>query len=198
MGALSRRKTSYYLDPPKETKTPQEPVTLQTSADVEQLLKQQADVFQKQIRDLQKSIQQRPIQQRPIQRPIVRKSPGKPIQLNLPRRVVQDHQDPDYDDGYVEHDVGFDPGAPVWDDQSYLDDIDLIMGRGTSKRLVKQLQKAKDKRDDLDLARAMRNLDLNDDAMDIDNNVASFEDLKFVPDEEGGFRICVVRSAKKK
>ncbi|PKY59353.1 hypothetical protein RhiirA4_430344 [Rhizophagus irregularis] len=54
MGALSRRKTSYYLDPPKETKTPQEPVTLQTSADVEQLLKQQADVFQKQIRDLQK------------------------------------------------------------------------------------------------------------------------------------------------
>ena len=79
---------------------------------------------------------------------------------------------------------------------SYLDDIDLIMGRGTSKRLVKQLQKAKDRRDDQDLARAMRNLDLNDDAMDIDT--ASFEDLKFVPDEEGGFRICAVRSAKKK
>ncbi|GBC31789.1 hypothetical protein GLOIN_2v1781358 [Rhizophagus irregularis DAOM 181602=DAOM 197198] len=40
--------------------------------------------------------------------------------------------------------------------------------RGMSKILTKQLQKAKDKRDDLDLARAMRNLDLNDDAMDID------------------------------
>ncbi|GET51310.1 hypothetical protein GLOIN_2v1781358 [Rhizophagus irregularis DAOM 181602=DAOM 197198] len=44
--------------------------------------------------------------------------------------------------------------------------------RGTSKILTKQLQKAKDRRDDLDLARAMRNLDLNDDAMDIDT--ASF------------------------
>ena len=72
------------------------------------------------------------------------------------------------------------------------------MGRGTSKRLVKQLQKAKDRRDDLDLARAMKNLDLNDDAMDIDNNVASFDDLNIVPNEEGGYRICVVRSTKKK
>ena len=71
------------------------------------------------------------------------------------------------------------------------------MGRGTSKRLVKQLQKAKDRRDDLDWARAMKNLDLNDDAMDIDT--ASFDDLKIVPDEEsGGYRITVVRSAKKK
>ncbi|CAB4408486.1 unnamed protein product [Rhizophagus irregularis] len=31
-----------------------------------------------------------------------------------PRRVVQDHQDPDYDDGYVDPDVGDDPGAPAW------------------------------------------------------------------------------------
>ena len=69
---------------------------------------------------------------------------------------------------------------------------------GTSRILTKQLQKAKDKHDDLDLARAMRNLDLNDDAMDIDNNVASFDDLKIIPDEEGGFRICAVRSTKKK
>ncbi|CAB4418275.1 unnamed protein product [Rhizophagus irregularis] len=154
MGALSRRKTSYYLDPPKETKTPQEPVTLQTSADVEQLLKQQADVFQKQIRDLQKSIQQRPIQQRPIQRPIVRKSPGKPIQPNLPRRVVQDHQDPDWDDGYVDPDVGFDPGAPEWTLEDHQNAIDLIMGykRGTSRILTNQLQKAKDRRDDQELA----------------------------------------------
>ncbi|GET59465.1 hypothetical protein RIR_jg1253.t2 [Rhizophagus irregularis DAOM 181602=DAOM 197198] len=56
------------------------------------------------------------------------------------RRIIQDHQDPDWDDGYVEPDVGDDPDAP----------------------------KAKDRRDDLDLAQAMRNLDLNDDAMDID------------------------------
>jgi hypothetical protein len=44
----------------------------------------------------------------------------------------------------------------------------------------------------------MRNLDLNDDAMDIDTNTASFDDLKIVSDEEGGFRICAVRSTKKK
>ncbi|GET62250.1 hypothetical protein GLOIN_2v1781358 [Rhizophagus irregularis DAOM 181602=DAOM 197198] len=44
--------------------------------------------------------------------------------------------------------------------------------RGMSKILTNQLQKAKDRRDDLDLAQAMRNLDLNDDAMDI--NIASF------------------------
>ena len=88
MGALSRRKTAYYLDPPKETKTPQEPVTLRDSADVAQLLKQQAEFFQKQIQDLQKSIRQRPIQQRPIQGPIFRKSLDKPVRPKPQRRVV--------------------------------------------------------------------------------------------------------------
>ncbi|PKY59477.1 hypothetical protein RhiirA4_515370 [Rhizophagus irregularis] len=43
----------------------------------------------------------------------------------------------------------------------------------------------------------MRNLDLNDDAMDIDTNTASFDDLKIIPDEEGGFRICAIRIPKK-
>jgi len=47
------------IDASKEMKTPQEPVTLQTSTDIEQLLKQQAEFFQKQIQELQKSIQQR-------------------------------------------------------------------------------------------------------------------------------------------
>ncbi|EXX63775.1 hypothetical protein RirG_149140 [Rhizophagus irregularis DAOM 197198w] len=47
--------------------------------------------------------------------------------------------------------------------------INLIMGykRETSKILTNQLQKAKDRCDDLDLIQAMRNLDLNDDAIDI-------------------------------
>ena len=70
--------------------------------------------------------------------------------------------------------------------------------RGTSRILTNQLQKAKDRRNDQELARAMRNLDLNDDAIDIDTNTASFDDLKIIPDEEGGYRICAVRSAKKK
>ncbi|PKK42562.1 hypothetical protein RhiirC2_804465 [Rhizophagus irregularis] len=56
--------------------------------------------------------------------------------------------------------------------------------RGTSRILTNQLQKAKDKCDDQELAQAMRNFDLNDDAMDIDSNTASFDDLKIVPDEE--------------
>ncbi|GBC29890.2 hypothetical protein GLOIN_2v1781358 [Rhizophagus irregularis DAOM 181602=DAOM 197198] len=39
---------------------------------------------------------------------------------------------------------------------------------GQILRILIGMMKAKDRRDDLDLARAMRNLDLNDDAMDID------------------------------
>ncbi|PKK49942.1 hypothetical protein RhiirC2_803419 [Rhizophagus irregularis] len=87
----------------------------------------------------------------------------KPVRPKPPRCVVQDHQDPDWDDGYVEHDVGDDPGAPAWTLDDHQNAIDLIMGykRGTSKILTNQLQKAKDRRDDLDLAQAMRNLDLN-------------------------------------
>ncbi|GET66503.1 hypothetical protein GLOIN_2v1790588 [Rhizophagus irregularis DAOM 181602=DAOM 197198] len=101
----------------------------------------------------------------------------------------QDPQDPDWDDGYIDHDVGDDPDAPEWTSEDDQHVIDLIMGYETSKRFPKRLQKAKDRRDDLELARAMRNLDLNDDAMDIDTNTTSFDDLKIVPDEEGGFRI---------
>ncbi|GET64385.1 hypothetical protein GLOIN_2v1790588 [Rhizophagus irregularis DAOM 181602=DAOM 197198] len=65
-----------------------------------------------------------------------------------------DPQDPDWDDGYVDHDVGDDPDAPEWTLDDHQNAIDLIMGykRGTSKILTKQLQKAKDRRDDLDLA----------------------------------------------
>ncbi|CAB4398923.1 unnamed protein product [Rhizophagus irregularis] len=116
-------------------------------------------------------------------------------QLQASKPVQDDYPDPDWDDGYVDHDVGDDPDAPEWTLDDHQNAIDLIMGykRGTSKIITNRLKKAKDRRDDLDLARAMRNLDLNDDAMDIDTNTASFDDLKIVPDEEGGFRICAVR-----
>ncbi|GET53327.1 hypothetical protein GLOIN_2v1790588 [Rhizophagus irregularis DAOM 181602=DAOM 197198] len=69
-------------------------------------------------------------------------------------RARPDPQDPDWDDGYVEPDVGDDPDAPEWTLDDHQNAIDLIMGykRGTSKILTKQLQKAKDRRDDLDLA----------------------------------------------
>ncbi|CAB4445261.1 unnamed protein product [Rhizophagus irregularis] len=96
-----------------------------------------------------------------------------------------DHQDPDYDDGYEDYPDGDDPGAPVMTLDDHQNAIDLIMGykRGTSRILTNQLQKAKDKRDDLELARAMRNLDLNDDAMDIDT--ASFGEKVELREKDG-------------
>ncbi|CAB4491158.1 unnamed protein product [Rhizophagus irregularis] len=184
--------------------TPHEGAVIQRSTDVitqerlQELLKAQAEEltknFQAQFKQLQAS--------KPVHKPLVYRQQIKPIRPKPRPRVVQqendDYPDPDWDDGYVEHDAGDDPDAPEWTLDDHQNAIDLIMGykRGTSKILTKQLQKAKDKRDDLDLTRAMRNLDLNDDAMDIDT--VSFDDLKIVPDEEGGFRICAVRSTKKK
>ncbi|GET60708.1 hypothetical protein GLOIN_2v1790588 [Rhizophagus irregularis DAOM 181602=DAOM 197198] len=149
----------------------QEPVVLTskssgvTQEQLQELLKAQAEELTKNFQ-----VQFKQLQARPVRNPPVYRQQIKPVRQKPQRRVIQDHQDPDWDDGYVEPDVGDDPDAPEWtlDDHQYA--IDLIMGykRGTSKILTNQLQKAKDRRDDLDLARAMRNLDLNDDAMDID------------------------------
>ncbi|GET55932.1 hypothetical protein GLOIN_2v1790588 [Rhizophagus irregularis DAOM 181602=DAOM 197198] len=174
--------------------TPHEGAVIQRSTDVitqerlQELLKAQAEEltknFQAQFKQLQAS--------KPVRKPPVYRQQIKPVRPKPRPRVVQDPQDPDWDDGYVDHDFGDDPGdpdAPEWTSEDDQHVIDLIMGYETSKRFPKRLQKAKDRRDDLELARAMRNLDLNDDAMDIDTNTASFDDLKIVPDEEGGFRI---------
>ncbi|GET55582.1 hypothetical protein GLOIN_2v1790588 [Rhizophagus irregularis DAOM 181602=DAOM 197198] len=174
--------------------TPHEGAVIQRSTDVitqerlQELLKAQAKEltknFQAQFKQLQAS--------KPVRKPPVYRQQIKPVRPKPRPRVVQDHQDPDWDDGYIDHNFGDDPGdpdAPEWTSEDDQHVIDLIMGYETSKRFPKRLQKAKDRRDDLELARAMRNLDLNDDAMDIDTNTASFDDLKIVPDEEGGFRI---------
>ncbi|CAB4429866.1 unnamed protein product [Rhizophagus irregularis] len=180
----NRRLQADYSDVTQPPLGKQEPVVLTlkssgiTQEQLQELLKAQAEELTKNFQ-----AQFRQLQARPVHKPPVYRQQIKPVQPKPPRRVIQDHQDPDWDDGYVEPDVGEDPGAPVWDDQSYLDDIDLIMGRGTSKRLVKQLQKAKDKRDDLDLARAMRNLDFNDNAMDIDT--ASFGEKVELREKDG-------------
>ncbi|GET62505.1 hypothetical protein GLOIN_2v1790588 [Rhizophagus irregularis DAOM 181602=DAOM 197198] len=174
--------------------TPHEGAVIQRSTDVitqerlQELLKAQAEEltknFQAQFKQLQAS--------KPVRKPPVYRQQIKPVRPKPRPRVVQDPQDPDWDDGYVDHDFGDDPGdpdAPEWTSEDDQHVIDLIMGYETSKRFPKRLQKAKDRRDDLELARAMRNLDLNDDAMDIDTNTTSFDDLKIVPDEEGGFWI---------
>ncbi|CAB4403154.1 unnamed protein product [Rhizophagus irregularis] len=133
------------------------------------------------------------LQARPVRKPPVYRQPQiKPVRLKPRPRVVQQEDDeyPDNDWDEPLPDIGDDPGAPEWTREDDQHVIDLIMGYETSQRLPKLLQKVKDRRDDRKLARAMRNLDLNDDAMDIDNNVASFDDLKIIPDEEGGFQIC--------
>ncbi|GET56457.1 hypothetical protein GLOIN_2v1790588 [Rhizophagus irregularis DAOM 181602=DAOM 197198] len=174
--------------------TPHEGAVIQRSTDIItqerllELLKAQAEEltknFQAQFKQLQAF--------KPVRKPPVYRQQIKPVRPKSRPRVVQqddDYPDPDWDDGYIDHDVGDDPDAPEWTREDDQHVIDLILGYETSKRFPKRLQKAKDRRDNLELAQAMRNLDLNDDAMDIDTNTASFDDLKFVPDEEGGFRI---------
>ncbi|PKY58451.1 hypothetical protein RhiirA4_480377, partial [Rhizophagus irregularis] len=161
--------------------TPHEGAVVQRSTDVitqerlQELLKAQAEELTKNFQAQFKQLQ--------AQQQI------KPVRLKPRPRVVQqdnDYPEPDWDDGYEPPDIVDDRDAPEWTEEDDQHVIDLIMGyeRGTSRILTKQLQKAKDRRDDRELARAMRNLDLNDDAMDIDTNTASFDDLKIIPDEE--------------
>ncbi|GBC28598.1 hypothetical protein GLOIN_2v1790588 [Rhizophagus irregularis DAOM 181602=DAOM 197198] len=171
----NRRLQADYSDVTQPPLGKQEPVVLTskssgvTQEQLQKLLKAQAEELTKNFQ-----VQFKQLQARPVRNPPVYRQQIKPVRPKPQRRVVQDPQDPDWDDGYVDHDVGDDPDAPEWTLDDHQNAIDLIMGykRGTSKILTKQLQKAKDKRDDLDLARAMRNLDLNDDTMDIDT--ASF------------------------
>ncbi|CAB5296173.1 unnamed protein product [Rhizophagus irregularis] len=176
----------------------QEPVVLTskssgvTQEQLQELLKAQAEELTKNFQ-----VQFKQLQARPVCNPPVYRQQIKPVRPKPPRRVIQDHQDPDWDDGYVEPDVGDDPGAPAWTLDDHQNAIDLIMGykRGTSKILTNQLQKAKDRRDDLDLAQAMRNLDLNDDAMDIDT--ASFGEKVELREKDGDVYMVRVGSKKR-
>ncbi|PKY24555.1 hypothetical protein RhiirB3_388083 [Rhizophagus irregularis] len=113
-------------------------------AQVEELTKN----FQAQFKQLQAS---KPVRKLPVYRQQI-----KPVRPKSRPRVVQqeddDYPDPDWDDPLP--DVGDDPDAPAWTLDDHQNAINLIMGykRGTSKILTNQLQKAKDRRDDLDLA----------------------------------------------
>ncbi|GET56652.1 hypothetical protein GLOIN_2v1790588 [Rhizophagus irregularis DAOM 181602=DAOM 197198] len=99
--------------------TPHEGAVIQRSTDVitqerlQELLKAQAEEltknFQAQFKQLQAS--------KPVRKPPVYRQQIKPVRPKPRPRVVQDHQDPDWDDGYVDHDFGDDPGdpdAPEW------------------------------------------------------------------------------------
>ncbi|CAB4405718.1 unnamed protein product [Rhizophagus irregularis] len=116
---------------------------------MDQMLKKQAETFQAQIWELQKSFRQQPVHKPPVYRQQI-----KPVRPKSPRRDVQQRDDEYYEGVPEQHDVGFDPDAPVMTLDDHQHAIDLIMGYkpGTSRILTKQLQKAKDRRDDLDLA----------------------------------------------
>ncbi|PKC00368.1 hypothetical protein RhiirA5_459099 [Rhizophagus irregularis] len=123
--------------------TPHEGAVIQRSTDVitqerlQELLKAQAEEltknFQAQFKQLQAS--------KPVRKPPVYRQQIKPVRLKPQRRVVQDHQDPDWDDGYVDHDFGDDPDAPEWTLDDHQHAIDLIMGYkpGTSKIVKKKV-----------------------------------------------------------
>ncbi|EXX79374.1 hypothetical protein RirG_006230 [Rhizophagus irregularis DAOM 197198w] len=138
--------------------TPHECAVVQRSTDVitqerlQEILKAQAEEltknFQAQFKQLQAS--------KPVRKPPVYRQQIKPIRPKPWPRVIQqeddDYPDPDWDDPLP--DVGDDPDAPAWTLDNHQNAIDLIMGykRGTSKILTNQLQKAKDRHDDWELA----------------------------------------------
>ncbi|CAB5380371.1 unnamed protein product [Rhizophagus irregularis] len=78
---------------------------------------------------------------KPVRKPPVYRQQIKPVRPKPRPRVVQqeddDYPDPDWDDGYVDHDVGDDPDAPEWTREDDQHVIDLIMGYETSKRFPK-------------------------------------------------------------
>jgi hypothetical protein len=199
MGALSRRKASYYLDPPKETTTPQEPITLKASSDVERLLKQQAEIFQTQIRELQKSLkpQQQPLRQKRVAPPVVKKPP---LEYD-PEYMPSDWYDPLPDEAYYA-----DPDEPEEKPFSELSEeqkqqiFDRVLGntkrneRDLVKRIARKLRQAKDKREDRELAQAMRDLTIDDNSMDVD--VMRSQKLELEEDNDGN--IYVVRAGVKK
>ncbi|GET64395.1 hypothetical protein GLOIN_2v1790588 [Rhizophagus irregularis DAOM 181602=DAOM 197198] len=192
----NRRLQADYSDVTQPPLGKQEPVVLTskstgvTQEQLQELLKAQAEELTKNFQVQFKQLQARPVCNLPVYRQQI-----KPVRPKPQRRVVHDHQDPDWDDGYVDHDVGDDPDAPEWTLDDHQNAIDLIMGykRGTSKILTNQLQKAKDRRDDLDLARAMKNLDLNDDAMDIDT--VSFGEKVELREKDGDVYMTAVSSS---
>jgi hypothetical protein len=93
-----------------------------------------------------------------------------------------------------------DPDASNWGNPE--DDIDLILGHNDkrtnriARKIAKKLRDAEDRREDRELTRAMRNLTLDEDQMDID--AARFEDVRLVSDDDGGFRIIPAQMLKKK
>jgi hypothetical protein len=136
------------------------------------------------MQELQKNIQQRPIQKLPV--------------IVQPRLQPKPQSRPQYryeDDDYEEQpDIGPNPFDADHDWRNPEDDIDLILGYNNkrtnriARKIAKKLRDAKDRHKDRELTRAMRNLTLDGNEMDVDT----------APDDDGGFRIVSVWTSKKK
>jgi hypothetical protein len=197
-GRTRQESLQYNQDKNLDVTIPQEPVILKpvkqhgiSREEMDTLLKKQAEIFQTQIQELQKKIRQCPIQKPPV---VAQPRPQpKPQQ-----RPQYRYEDDDYeDDPNAMYD---DPDAPNWGNPE--DDIDLILEYNDkrtnriARKIAKKLRYAEDRHEDRELTRAMRNLTLDEDQMDID--AAQFEDMKLVSDDNGSFRIVSVRTSKKK
>jgi hypothetical protein len=182
--------------------TPQEPVILKpvtqhgiTQEEMDQMLKKQADTFQAQIWELQKSLRQRPVQKPPV----IKKSPTR-------RVIYDDGHDDSYDPYYDER-----PDEPTeeeasqwteedvrrhnrrWDEYNRRWNFDEKRERDLANKIARKLKLAKARREDAELSQAMRDLTLEDNSMDVDVVRGK---LELVEDEDGS--ISIVRTGKKK
>lgn len=201
MGVTPKVLTAHYLNPPKATPNPQEPVILKpesqhgiTREQLDQMLKTQAEnltkAFQAQLRQTRA---------RPVQRPPVLHTRPKPAPKIRGGWAPYDGYNENYE-VYEEmpDDLGEDPRDDPQRDP--YDDIEIILGsqpkvKQIARRIVKKIAEAEDRRLDRDLARAMQGLSLDDDRegepMDISNALRGNLDL--VPNEDGSFSIQVTR-----
>ncbi|CAB4441267.1 unnamed protein product [Rhizophagus irregularis] len=184
----------------------QEPVVLKSKSSeisqeqLDKLLKAQAEnltkSFQAQIQELQKNIyRQRPISSASSTQktPVVKKPPVR----YDPEYMPEDWYDPPLPDEIYMYE---NPDAnPLSDEQnqqffSHIIESQKRKERELAKRIARKLRQAKDKREDRELAQAMRDLTLDDNSMDID--VVRGQKLELEEDDDGN--IYVVRAGAKK
>ena len=209
----NRRLRADYSDVTQPPLGNQEPVVLTSKSSeisqeqLDKLLKAQAEnltkSFQAQIQELQKNIyRQRPISSASsassIQKtPIVKKPPVQYDPKYDPEYMPEDWYDPPLpDEIYTYEDSG---AKPLSDEEnrhffSHLIESQKRKERELAKRIARKLRQAKDKREDRELAQAMRDLTLDDNSMDID--VVRSQKLELEEDDDGN--IYVVRAGAKK
>ncbi|CAB4419720.1 unnamed protein product [Rhizophagus irregularis] len=200
----NRRLRADYSDVTQPPLGKQEPVVLKLKSSeisqeqLDKLLKAQAEnltkSFQAQIQELQKNIyRQRPISSAgSIQKTPVVKKP--PVRYD-PEYMPEDWYDPPLPDEIYMYE---NPDAnPLSDEQnqqffSHIIESQKRKERELAKRIARKLRQAKDKREDRELAQAMRDLTLDDNSMDID--VVRGQKLELEEDDDGNIYVTAVSS----